>query len=62
MAGFCTKCGSPIGDDVRFCLQCGTPVAPPPTAAQGPAPAAPAGVGAAGAARSEEHTSELQSQ
>ncbi|MGA9059242.1 MAG: zinc ribbon domain-containing protein [Terriglobia bacterium] len=50
MAGFCTKCGSPIGDDVRFCLQCGTPVAPPPTAAQGPAPAAPAVVGAAGAA------------
>jgi hypothetical protein len=50
MAGFCTKCGSPIGDDVRFCLQCGTPAAPPPTAAQGPAPAAPAGVGAAGAA------------
>jgi len=50
MAGFCTKCGSPVGDDVRFCLQCGTPVAPPPAAAQGPAPAAPAGVQAAGAA------------
>jgi len=50
MAGFCTKCGSPVGDDIRFCLQCGTPVAPPPTAAQGPAPGAPAGVQAAGAA------------
>ena len=50
MAGFCTKCGSPVGDDVRFCIQCGTPVAQPPTAAQGPAPAAPAGVQAAGAA------------
>jgi len=50
MAGFCTKCGSPVGDEVRFCLQCGTPVAPPPAAAQGPAPAAPAGVQAGGAA------------
>jgi len=50
MAGFCTKCGSPVGDDVRFCLQCGTPVGPPPAAAQGPAPAARAGVVAAGAA------------
>ena len=50
MAGFCTKCGSPVGDDVRFCLQCGTPVAAPPAAAQRPAPAAPAAVQAAGAA------------
>ncbi len=50
MAGFCTKCGSPVGDDLRFCLQCGTPVAPPPAAAQGPGPAAPAAVQAAGAA------------
>ncbi len=47
MAGFCTKCGSALGDDVRFCLQCGTPVASLPAAAQGPAPA---GVQAAGAA------------
>jgi hypothetical protein len=50
MAGFCTKCGTALGDDVRFCLQCGTPVASPPAAAQGPAPAAPAGVQAAGPA------------
>ena len=50
MAGFCTKCGSPVGDDLRFCLQCGTPVALPPAAAQGPGPAAPAPVQAAGAA------------
>jgi len=50
MAGFCTKCGSALGDDVRFCLQCGTPVASLPAAAQGPAPAAPAGAQAAGAA------------
>ena len=50
MAGFCTECGSPVGDDVRFCVQCGTPVAPPPAAAQGPAHAAPAGVQAAGVA------------
>jgi len=48
MAGFCTKCGTALGDDIRFCLQCGTPVAPP--AAQGPAPAAPGGVQAAGPA------------
>ena len=48
MAGFCTKCGTALGDDVRFCLQCGTPAASPPAAAQGPAPAAPAGVQAAG--------------
>ena len=50
MAGFCTKCGSALGDDARFCLQCGTPVAPPPAAAQGPAAAVPAGVKAAGTA------------
>jgi hypothetical protein len=51
MARFCTKCGSPIGDDVRFCLQCGTPAAaPPPAAAQGPAAATPAGIQAAGPA------------
>ena len=50
MAGFCTKCGSPIGDDVRFCLQCGSPVAPPPVAAPRPAPAAPTGVQVGGAA------------
>ena len=50
MAGFCTKCGSPVGDDVRFCIQCGAPVAPPPAAAQGPAPVAPVRVVAAGAA------------
>ena len=48
MAGFCTKCGSALGDDVRFCLQCGTPVGSPPAAAQGPAPPAPAGAQAAG--------------
>jgi hypothetical protein len=48
MAGFCTKCGSALGDDARFCLQCGAPVGPPPAppqvvvpgaAAPGPAPA-----------------------
>jgi len=50
MAGFCTKCGTPIGDDVRFCLQCGAPVATPTGAAPRPAPAAPAAVQAAGAA------------
>jgi len=50
MAGFCTKCGSPVGDDVRFCIQCGSPVAPPSPAAQVSAPAAAAGAQAAGAA------------
>jgi len=50
MAGFCTKCGTAIGDDVRFCLQCGTPVAAPPIAVPGPAAAVPAGVQAAGPA------------
>jgi len=50
MAGFCTKCGTPLGDDVRFCLQCGSAVAAPPPAAQRPAPAVPAGVPAAGVA------------
>jgi len=50
MARFCTKCGSALGDDVRFCLQCGTPVALPPPAAQAPAPRAPAGAQAAGPA------------
>lgn len=48
MAGFCTKCGSALGDDARFCLQCGAPVASPPVAAQGPAtPAAVQAVGPA---------------
>ena len=48
MAGFCTKCGSPIGDDVRFCLQCGTPAAPAGIGAAGAAPgAAPAKSGSA---------------
>jgi len=50
MAGFCTKCGSALGDDIRFCLQCGTPVGPPPAPPQGAVPATPAGVQAAGAA------------
>jgi len=50
MAGFCTKCGKPIGDDIRFCLQCGAPVAPPPPAAPRPAPMAPAGAPAAASA------------
>ena len=48
MAGFCTKCGSALGEGTRFCLQCGTPVAARPTAAQAPAP--PAGVQAVGPA------------
>ena len=50
MAGFCTKCGSALRDDVRFCLQCGAPVGSPPAPPQGPVHAAPAGVQAAGAA------------
>ena len=49
MAGFCTKCGTPIGDDIRFCLQCGAPVAPPPAAPR-PASPAPAATPAAAAA------------
>ncbi len=43
MAGFCTKCGTRLGDDIRFCLQCGTPVSAP-----SPAPAAPGSLQAAG--------------
>ena len=50
MAGFCTKCGTALGDDVRFCLQCGTPVGPPPAPPQRVVPGAPAGVQAAAAA------------
>ena len=50
MAGFCTKCGTALGDDVRFCLQCGAPVGPPPARPQVVAPAAPVGVQAAAAA------------
>ena len=50
MAGFCTKCGSALGDDVRFCLQCGAPVGSPPAPPQRPVTVAPAGVQAAGGA------------
>lgn len=50
MAGFCTKCGSPVGDEARFCLQCGTPVASRAAAPQAPAAAISAGVQPAAAA------------
>src|SRR2546430_9972703 len=66
----CGRCGSPVGPDTRFCATCGAPVGDP-----GPArrvsPGAPRSGGsitlvllddAGNPARSEEHTSELQSQ
>ncbi len=28
MAGFCTNCGSQLGDDVKFCTNCGAPITP----------------------------------
>lgn len=30
MAGFCTKCGSPLDDVQAFCARCGTPAGAPP--------------------------------
>lgn len=39
MAGFCTKCGAPLNDDLAFCTKCGTPVgaaAPATPPAQAP--------------------------
>jgi hypothetical protein len=49
MAGFCTKCGSPLDNVQAFCARCGTPAGAPPVrppAAAAPpasnAPAAPA--------------------
>ena len=57
MARFCTNCGSPLEEALKFCMQCGTPAGAPsaPTEAPGvaasaPPPAAlPAGAAAAGA-------------
>ncbi|MBZ5515458.1 MAG: zinc ribbon domain-containing protein [Acidobacteriia bacterium] len=56
MARFCTNCGSPVGEDLKFCMNCGTQLAAPASApapsqpvaataapvAAGPAPVAPA--------------------
>ena len=46
MARFCTSCGSPVGEDLKFCLQCGkelaAPAARPPAASAAPTPAGPA--------------------
>jgi hypothetical protein len=58
MAKFCTKCGSPLAEDVQFCTNCGAafgaPIAAPPAAPAPPTPrasAAPAATaGAAGPA------------
>ena len=65
MAKFCTKCGSPLAEEVQFCTNCGATVAtapatpptapgPAPSAASLPAvaaPAAAAGMAAAPAAK-----------
>src|ERR1700683_4108454 len=41
MAGFCTKCGSPLDDVQAFCARCGTPAdAPPARASATPPPPA----------------------
>ncbi len=42
MARFCTSCGSPVGEDLKFCLQCGKELAAPVVG-----PPAPAAVAAA---------------
>ena len=31
MARFCTRCGSPVGDELSFCMNCGAQVAAPPS-------------------------------
>ncbi len=45
MAGFCTHCGTPLGEGNAFCAKCGAPVSAPPLQAsspQTPPPAPPA--------------------
>jgi hypothetical protein len=43
MAKFCTKCGSPLAEDVQFCINCGATVATAPaTSPAAPGPAASA--------------------
>lgn len=45
MAQFCTSCGSPVEENLKFCPKCGAQIAaPPPPAGGGPA-AAPAAKG-----------------
>jgi len=52
MAQFCTKCGAPMAEGMRFCTSCGATVPAPPTppappaAAKPPAPPAPPAVAA----------------
>ena len=51
MAKFCTKCGSPLSDEVQFCTNCGASVAAPPaTPAAAPPVAPPAAAPAVSAA------------
>jgi zinc-ribbon domain len=38
MAGFCTKCGSPLEDAQAFCARCGTPAGGPPVRPSAAAP------------------------
>lgn len=39
MGKFCTSCGSPVGEDLKFCPKCGTQLGAPSAPAQAAAPA-----------------------
>jgi len=41
MAKFCTKCGSPLAEEVQFCINCGATVGAPPAAPTAPPPSPP---------------------
>jgi len=47
MAKFCTKCGSPLSEEIQFCTNCGAPVAASPPAPTAAPPSAPPVVGPA---------------